>query len=86
MDLISDGPGPERQLLSQEVRKALREGLDQLPFEQRVAVTLRDMHGLGYQEIAEVLGANMGTIKSRIARGRGRLREFLKPYWERGAV
>ncbi len=86
VDLISDGPGPERQLLSREVRKALREGLDQLPFEQRAAVTLRDMHGLGYQEIAEVLGANMGTIKSRIARGRGRLREFLKPYWERGAV
>ena len=86
VDLISDGPGPDRQLLSREVRKALREGLDQLPFEQRAAVTLRDMHGLRYQEIADVLGANMGTVKSRIARGRERLREFLKPYWERGTV
>jgi len=86
VDLISDGPGPDRRLLSREVRKALREGLDQLPFEQRAAVTLRDMHGLRYQEIADVLGANMGTVKSRIARGRERLREFLKPYWERGTV
>ncbi len=86
VDLISDGPGPDRQLLSREVRKALREGLDQLPFEQRAAVTLRDMHGLRYQEIADVLGANMGTVKSRIARGREGLRKFLKPYWERGTV
>ncbi len=86
VDPISDGPGPDRRLLSVEVRKALREGLDQLPFDQRAAVTLRDMHGLRYQEIADVMGANMGTVKSRIVRGRGTLREFLKPYWGRGAV
>ena len=81
VDLISDGPDPDRRLLSVEVRKALREGLDELPFEQRAAVTLRDMHGLSYQEIADLLGAHVGTVKSRIARGRGRLRELLKPYW-----
>jgi RNA polymerase sigma-70 factor (ECF subfamily) len=86
LDLISDRPQPDRQLLSLEVRKALREGMDQLPFEQRAAVTLRDMHGLTYQEIAGVLGVHVGTVKSRIARGRNRLRELLKPYWGRGAV
>ena len=84
VDLISDRPQPDRQLLSLEVRKALREGMDQLPFEQRAAVTLRDMHGLSYQEISDVLGVHVGTVKSRIARGRSRLRELLKPYWGRG--
>jgi len=86
VDLISDLPQPDRQLLSLEVRKALREGMDQLPFEQRAAVTLRDMHGLSYQEISDVLGVHVGTVKSRIARGRNSLRELLKPYWNRGTV
>ena len=85
-DLISDRPQPDRQLLSLEVRKALQEGMDQLPFEQRAAVTLRDMHGLSYEEIASVLGVHLGTVKSRIARGRSRLRDLLKPYWGKGAV
>ncbi len=86
VDLISDRPHPDRELLSQEVRKALREGMDQLLFEQRAAVTLRDMHGLSYQEISDTLGVHVGTVKSRIARGRNRLRELLKPYWDRGTV
>ena len=85
-DLISDRPQPDRQLLSLEVRKALQESMDQLPFEQRAAVTLRDMHGLSYEEIASVLGVHLGTVKSRIARGRTRLRDLLKPYWGKGAV
>jgi RNA polymerase sigma-70 factor (ECF subfamily) len=86
VDLISDRPQPDRQLLSLEIRKALREGMDQLPFQQRAAVTLRDMHGLSYQEISGVLGIQIGTVKSRISRGRNRLRELLKPYWGRGTV
>jgi len=86
VDLISDRPQPDRQLLSLEIRKALREGMDQLPFQQRAAVTLRDMHGLSYQEISGVLGIQIGTVKSRIARGRNRLRELLKPYWGGGTV
>jgi len=86
VDLISGRPQPDRRLLSLEVRKALRESMDQLPFEQRAAVTLRDMHGLSYQEISDVLGVHVGTVKSRIARGRSRLRELLQPYWGRGTV
>ena len=86
VDLVSDRPQPDRLLLSLEVRKALREGMDQLPFEQRAAVTLRDMHGSSYQEISDVLGVQVGTVKSRIARGRSRLRELLKPYWGRGTL
>ena len=86
VDLVSDRPQPDRLLLSLEVRKALREGMDQLPFEQRATVTLRDMHGSSYQEISDVLGVQVGTVKSRIARGRSRLRELLKPYWGRGTL
>jgi RNA polymerase sigma-70 factor (ECF subfamily) len=82
LDLISDGIPPDRQMLSLEVCQALREGLDQLPFEQRSAVTLRDVHALSYQEISRVQGVHVGTVKSRIARGRERLRGHLKPYWE----
>jgi len=86
VDLVSDRPQPDRLLLSLEVRKALREGMDQLPFEQRAAVTLRDMHGSSYQEISDVLGVRVGTVKSRIARGRSRLRELMNPYWGRGTL
>ena len=82
LELISDGAGPDRQMLSSEFLQALRDGLDQLTFEQRAAVTLRDVHALSYEEIARVQGVHVGTVKSRISRGRERLREYLKPYWE----
>jgi DNA-directed RNA polymerase specialized sigma24 family protein len=44
------------------------------------------MHELSYQEISDVLGVHVGTVKSRIARGRNSLRKLLKPYWGRGTV
>jgi RNA polymerase sigma-70 factor (ECF subfamily) len=65
-----------------EIQKALQEALDALPFEQRAAVLLRDVQGLSYEEVAEVVGAEVGTVKSRIARGRERLKERLKAYRE----
>ena len=83
---VSDQPRPDRQVLSLEIRKALQRSLDQLPFEQRSAVTLRDLCGLSYEEIAGVSGVQIGTVKSRIARGREKLKELLKPYRERGAL
>lgn len=86
LELISDGVGPDRQMLSIELCQALREGLDRLTFEQRAAVTLRDVHSLSYQEISSVQGVHVGTVKSRIARGRETLREHLKPYWEGRAL
>ncbi|MDA2934355.1 sigma-70 family RNA polymerase sigma factor [Acidobacteria bacterium AH-259-D05] len=85
-DLISDRAQPDRQMLSAEVRKAIRVGLDQLPFQQRAVITLRDIHALSYEEISRVLGVHVGTVKSRIARGRERLRKLLKPYWQGKAL
>lgn len=58
-------------------RMAIDDALAALPEEFRVAVVLRDALGLDYAEIAEVLGLPPGTVRSRIARGRGRLAEML---------
>jgi RNA polymerase sigma-70 factor (ECF subfamily) len=73
----SPAPSAARNYLSGEMRRALTQELKQLPFDQRVAVVLRDVEGLTYEEIAEVTGATLGTVKSRIGRGRDRLREAL---------
>ncbi len=60
-----------------ELARCLHEGLTSLPPEQRVAVILRDVQGLAYEEVAEATGASLGTVKSRISRGRAALRDFL---------
>jgi RNA polymerase sigma-70 factor (ECF subfamily) len=81
-DPVSNQPRPDRAAFAVEIQKALQEALDALPFEQRAAVLLRDVQGLSYEEVAEVVGAEVGTVKSRIARGRERLKERLKAYRE----
>lgn len=75
---------PDRKLLSKEINSALQAGLESLPFEQRVAVVLRDVHDLTYDEISEIVGAHIGTVKSRIARGREKLKEHLEAFWAQG--
>jgi RNA polymerase sigma-70 factor (ECF subfamily) len=69
-----------RECYSKEMRIALSESFKQLSFEQRVAVALRDLEGLTYEEIAEVTSVSIGTVKSRIARGREKLRDLLKDF------
>lgn len=78
---VSQEPPCDRTLYAQEIQKALQEGLTRLPFEQRAAVVMRDLQGLTYEEIAEISGVRVGTVKSRIARGRETLREALKPFY-----
>ena len=60
-----------------ELARYLQEGLASLPPDQRLAVILRDVQGLAYEEVAEATGASLGTVKSRISRGRAALRDFL---------
>jgi RNA polymerase sigma-70 factor, ECF subfamily len=60
-------------------RDEIDRALGRLPTDLRVAVTLRDVEGLEYKEIAVVLGVPIGTVMSRIARGRGKLRPMLAP-------
>jgi RNA polymerase sigma-70 factor (ECF subfamily) len=61
------------------MRDAIDKALASLPEELRVAVTLRDIQGLDYREIASVLGVPIGTVESRIFRGRQRLQPLLQP-------
>lgn len=70
-------PSPEKLALDAETRSKLEALLQKLPAEQRLVVVLCDVEGLDYAEIASILQTNLGTVKSRIARGRARLRELL---------
>ncbi len=68
---------PERSSLAEEKKRALERAIAELPEDMKAAVVLRDVQGLSYEEIADVLQANVGTIKSRISRGREKLRQIL---------
>ena len=75
----SDGhEGPEQRAVRAEAKRALEAMIRELPEDMRAAVVLRDIQGLSYEDIAEALGANVGTIKSRISRGREKLREKIQ--------
>jgi RNA polymerase sigma-70 factor (ECF subfamily) len=67
----------EERAVRQELARCLEGGLASLPADQRLAVILRDVQGLAYEEVAEATGASLGTVKSRISRGRAALRDFL---------
>jgi RNA polymerase sigma-70 factor (ECF subfamily) len=75
---VADGAiGPEDRALGTSSRQDLAAALGALPEEFRVAVVLRDVADLDYAEIAEVLSVPVGTVRSRIARGRARLADLL---------
>jgi RNA polymerase sigma-70 factor (ECF subfamily) len=63
--------------LRRELGRFLNEGLAHLPEDQRLVVILSDVQGLRYEEVAQVTGSSLGTVKSRLNRGRTRLRDFL---------
>ena len=69
---------PERELEHREDRQALEAGLAALSPDHRQVLLLREMEGLSYAEIAQSLGLEVGTVKSRIARARLALRNLLK--------
>ena len=73
-----DSNAPEKQAMRSELRRNLNRAIQELPEEMRAAVVLRDIQGFSYDEIARMLEINVGTIKSRISRGREKLREKLK--------
>jgi len=80
IDPMCPKPLADREVLSSELQQAINEGLGKLPFEQRAALVLRDVQGLSYEEVAEVTAVQIGTVKSRIARGRERLRGLLQDF------
>ena len=70
---------PFDQLASHEIQIAVQGALQQVPEVFRSAVILRDLEGLSYEEVAEVLDCTVGTVKSRILRGRRALKEIIEP-------
>jgi len=73
-----ESASPEKHAVQSETRRVLHQAIQDLPEDMRSAIVLRDIHGLSYEEIAQALDINVGTIKSRISRGRDKLREKLK--------
>ncbi|HEX2710975.1 MAG TPA: sigma-70 family RNA polymerase sigma factor [Candidatus Acidoferrales bacterium] len=79
LELQDLGATPFDQLAAQEVQTVVRQALQEVPEAFRSAVILRDLEGMSYQEVAEVLDLSVGTVKSRILRGRRALRDALEP-------
>lgn len=71
---------PERVLLKDEIEHAVFDVIRQLPKELRTAITLREMEGMSYEEIASVMYCPVGTVRSRIFRARETIEKRLKPY------
>lgn len=70
---------PENQLMSRQVGETVNQTLESLPEELRVALTLREIEGLSYEEIAEAMQCPVGTVRSRIFRAREAIAEKLRP-------
>jgi RNA polymerase sigma-70 factor, ECF subfamily len=77
--LLKDSDTPEGMLLTEEIRQAVTEAMQQLPDDLREAITLRELEGLSYEEIAEVMGCPIGTVRSRIFRAREAIDKRLRP-------
>ncbi len=78
LEVADSAAGPETQAIQGELGEAIQAELLRLPPDQRLAVILCDIEGLSYDEIATGTGASAGTVRSRISRGRARLRELLR--------
>lgn len=80
--LAADEPGPEARALAGELAGALEDCLRRLPDEFRIVAVLADVEGYDYQEVSQLVGKPLGTVKSRLARARARLRDCLQRYQE----
>ena len=78
-DRASGGRSPEESARAGESRGTVQDALSRLPIEFRLPIVLRDLEEWSYEEIAASLSLPIGTVKSRIARGRGQLRTILAP-------
>jgi RNA polymerase sigma-70 factor (ECF subfamily) len=74
---VDPGERPEAYVARQELGQIIQRGLATLPQEQRTCVILSDIQGMSYDEIAETMQTSLGTVKSRLNRGRRKLRDYL---------
>jgi RNA polymerase sigma-70 factor (ECF subfamily) len=81
-DGLKEYATPERLLLRDEVESTITAALEQLPEGLRMAITLREIEGLSYEEIAEAMDCPVGTVRSRIFRAREAIDQQLRPLLE----
>lgn len=81
-DQMSDVATPEALLLSDEIRRKVGEAIAALPPDLRQAITLRELEGLSYEDIAEAMDCPIGTVRSRIFRAREAIDAVIKPLME----
>jgi RNA polymerase sigma-70 factor (ECF subfamily) len=73
---------PESQLLTDEIAATVKAAVDDLPEDLRTAITLRELEGMSYEEIAEAMSCPIGTVRSRIFRAREAIDKRLQPLLE----
>ena len=78
-DQLRDINTPENMLMSKQVATVVNAAMNELPEELRTAITLREIEGLSYEEIAEIMNCPIGTVRSRIFRAREAIAEKLRP-------
>ena len=78
-DALHENSSPERSLLTKEIEKYLYQAIDKLPDELRMAITLREMEGMSYEDIASVMECPVGTVRSRIFRAREAMDAVIAP-------
>jgi RNA polymerase sigma-70 factor (ECF subfamily) len=82
VDSPTGSPSPDRLYESKQISDAIQLTLSRLPVKLRAVIVLKEIEGLSYEEIAEVLDVSIGTVKSRISRARDDLKEVLKKFRE----
>jgi RNA polymerase sigma-70 factor (ECF subfamily) len=83
-DVPDERYGPERMLERRELQEVVSEQINGLPADFRLVIVLRDIQGLSYRDMAEVIGISLEAVKSRLFRARSELRERLRPYLQAG--
>lgn len=76
---LKERASPERLLLTDELRQVVFDVIEELPEDLRSAITLRELEGLSYEQIAEIMDCPVGTVRSRIFRAREAIDEQVKP-------
>jgi RNA polymerase sigma-70 factor (ECF subfamily) len=79
-EIPSDNPSPDDDLATKEFYDKLRVAIADLPEAFRTTIVLREIEGMPYEDIAQITGVSLGTVKSRIARARLKLQSILQPY------
>ncbi|TLU59906.1 RNA polymerase sigma factor RpoE [Thalassotalea litorea] len=82
-DALRENASPERMILTDEIRQLIFTTIEQLPEELRTAINLRELDGLSYEEIANIMECPVGTVRSRIFRARDAVDKKIKPLLQR---